>query len=619
MPTANIAVSGSTNDAVELAGTVTLNGPSINLNNAVAWGGFRFQSVAIAVGSTINSAYIEIERGGTASVNVVIYGEDVDDSATFAATSSNISNRTRTSASVTWNAALGGSSGSRFDSPAITAIIQEIVDRGGWASGNDISILFDCAGGGIAIRSYDNAAGDAAVLKLNWTETNQPPEVTLNTADASSVPSLPTLAFTGTDINSDTIRYQIQISDSLAWEAGTHLRDNIDYLVTPVGGFHPNPMPSTLTWEGEYQVDDRFGQSFTASGGILDKIVMPISIDEADTDGTAIVRLYGHQGVYGVSSAPLNAADPEDTPTPGWLAISEAVHIDVVNGPVGWLEFEFTGANRIHLVGGEYYMLMADWRATSPLYTNTIEFDADVTPTHSGNAYVDGAGANNGPFLAGDVKFAVFEESILVTALSGTNDGFTGTPDNTDPYTSAQQVSYTVQPDDNLTLGVTYFWRVRAIDPSGSNSYGDWSTIREFTVTSEAIGADFISSGETLYQPTITVGSVTVSPNLISSVATVYAPIVSTPPTIRPAFIASTETVYQPAILPGSVTISLDVIVSGGVVYVPAILSVAGAVIVPNFITSTAGVYSFVIANYIINTERIYPIRHESRVMVIEA
>lgn len=73
-------------------------------------------------------------------------------------------------------------------------------------------------------------------------------------------------------------------------------------------------------------------------------------------------------------------------------------------------------------------------------------------------------------------SFANFVEE----AVSGTDSGFTGSPDNTDPFTSGQQVTYTVQ--STLTNGSTYYWRVRGLDPSGSNTYGSYATTRSFTV-----------------------------------------------------------------------------------------------------------------------------------------
>ena len=55
-----------------------------------------------------------------------------------------------------------------------------------------------------------------------------------------------------------------------------------------------------------------------------------------------------------------------------------------------------------------------------------------------------------------------------------------GTPSDKDPFTSGQTVRFTSAA--TLSDSTTYWWRVRALDPDGSNTYGDWSTPNSFTV-----------------------------------------------------------------------------------------------------------------------------------------
>lgn len=68
----------------------------------------------------------------------------------------------------------------------------------------------------------------------------------------------------------------------------------------------------------------------------------------------------------------------------------------------------------------------------------------------------------------------------IINAVSGVDSGFSGSPDNTSPFTSGQQVTYTVQ---SALSDAAYYWRVRARDPSGSNAWGAWSSTRSFTVS----------------------------------------------------------------------------------------------------------------------------------------
>ena len=54
------------------------------------------------------------------------------------------------------------------------------------------------------------------------------------------------------------------------------------------------------------------------------------------------------------------------------------------------------------------------------------------------------------------------------------------TPSDRSPYNSGENIEYT--PTYNFTNGTTYYWRTRAIDPTGTNSYGSYSAVQSFTI-----------------------------------------------------------------------------------------------------------------------------------------
>lgn len=54
------------------------------------------------------------------------------------------------------------------------------------------------------------------------------------------------------------------------------------------------------------------------------------------------------------------------------------------------------------------------------------------------------------------------------------------TPADKDPFTQGKTIRF--NNTTALTNGTTYYWRVRASDPTGSNTQGSWSTVRSFTV-----------------------------------------------------------------------------------------------------------------------------------------
>ncbi len=74
--------------------------------------------------------------------------------------------------------------------------------------------------------------------------------------------------------------------------------------------------------------------------------------------------------------------------------------------------------------------------------------------------------------------------SASTTRSSNVHAGFSNftTPADTDPFTSGDTIRFTIQAADALTNGTTYWWRVRARDPAGSNTYSLWSDTRSFTV-----------------------------------------------------------------------------------------------------------------------------------------
>lgn len=137
--------------------------------------GYRFVNILIPPLSGIDSSYVSFTASSStsgATANLNIYGDDVDDSATFS-TLSNFNGRSKTTEVVAWNSISSWTAETVYDSPEIKTIVQEIVDREGWASGNDISILvYDNASTASAFRqsyAYDGSAIKSPALHIDYT------------------------------------------------------------------------------------------------------------------------------------------------------------------------------------------------------------------------------------------------------------------------------------------------------------------------------------------------------------------------------------------------------------------------------------------------------------------
>jgi hypothetical protein len=133
--------------------------------------GMRWRNITIPQGATITSAYIEFTadevQTGT-PVNVTFWGEDADNAAVFENVAYNISPRTKTSASVAWNNVPAWPTvGETHQSPDISTVIQEIVNRPGWASGNALVVLVTGSGRRTA-DSHDSSPSTAALLHVEY-------------------------------------------------------------------------------------------------------------------------------------------------------------------------------------------------------------------------------------------------------------------------------------------------------------------------------------------------------------------------------------------------------------------------------------------------------------------
>ena len=133
--------------------------------------GMRFLNITIPQGTVIKNTYIKftVDETTSSDVTVTFYGEDIDDAVTFSNTTANISSRTKTSASVNWSPDPWTSVGATHDSPDLTSITQEIVNRSGWDSGNDM--VFIVTGTQTTYRtaeSHNGSSSQAPLLHIEY-------------------------------------------------------------------------------------------------------------------------------------------------------------------------------------------------------------------------------------------------------------------------------------------------------------------------------------------------------------------------------------------------------------------------------------------------------------------
>lgn len=133
-------------------------------------GGFRFLNVALPNAAEITSAIVTLTPDDIDwdDANVTVYGQADDTTLDFDADARLIT-RPLTSAGVDWIEDGLGTGPS--PSPDISLVIQEIIDRPGWSSGNDLALLIwgrsDVAKA-LRVEHYGDAPGLAARLEVSY-------------------------------------------------------------------------------------------------------------------------------------------------------------------------------------------------------------------------------------------------------------------------------------------------------------------------------------------------------------------------------------------------------------------------------------------------------------------
>ncbi|MEM9819521.1 MAG: CotH kinase family protein [Bacteroidota bacterium] len=115
--------------------------------------GFRFTNLEITPGATIKSAHIEFITGfpslSVGPCDIDIYGHNTGNAPTFENTAQNISNRPFTSASVNWQPEdwdVPSDPGEVRVTPDLSTILQEVIDRPDWGSGNAVALVMQGTG-----------------------------------------------------------------------------------------------------------------------------------------------------------------------------------------------------------------------------------------------------------------------------------------------------------------------------------------------------------------------------------------------------------------------------------------------------------------------------------------
>ena len=116
----------------------------INSSHGTQKIGLRFTNLNLPVGATITNAYIDFTattpnspNSNSGATDLKIKAEDIDDAPAFSLTDYDVSDRTLTSAEINWIPS-AWTAEQVYSTPDLSTIVQEVMNRGAWASGNDM-------------------------------------------------------------------------------------------------------------------------------------------------------------------------------------------------------------------------------------------------------------------------------------------------------------------------------------------------------------------------------------------------------------------------------------------------------------------------------------------------
>lgn len=461
------------------AGTdTTIDGSSVVVKDTSPAGAIRITEIGWYRGSGTNTANFEI----------ALYSDDGTAAATRIFVDATNSSAAGGWITVTVDWPISASTaywlGLQMDAHTGSSTVDTATSGG---AGTDVrtsqTTLNDPYGGG----AVADADGMYAIYALVQTS----PSTSLNTpADAGATSdTTPTLDFTATDAETNDVRYNVQIDTVNTFDsqgaANASFSDNFD----------DNSL--SASWAATGSVGKIFERSHRLEinhGTIINDYNQIITTSTYDiNESNFFVKLIdaGNQALASHGAIFFIRKSGDDTnkifiTVTGNLIQCFKVVVGVqtqVGSNVAydtavhkWLRFREAGTT-----------LFFDYATDGSSWTNITSF-ANPFGTTSFNIALQ-----SGIYSAeATPTYAIFDnlnttKAPLIDAVSGTDAGFVN-PDtgaDTDPFNSGENIQYTVQ--SALNIGTTYYWRVRAIDPTGSKGYGAWTSTRSFTVTSGGV------------------------------------------------------------------------------------------------------------------------------------
>lgn len=165
-------VASESNNAEETTNGYQSTGSELTFNPSYnSYIGMRFNNVGIPQGATILDAYVEFtayqNRTGSGASFVISAANESDPGDFSSYPRYLLKNKAKTS-SVTWSNIPPWYKNSKYQSPPITTVIQEVVNRGDWTANNNMMIIVSSMAGNRGAYSYKGKPSGAPRLIIRY-------------------------------------------------------------------------------------------------------------------------------------------------------------------------------------------------------------------------------------------------------------------------------------------------------------------------------------------------------------------------------------------------------------------------------------------------------------------
>ncbi|MEJ2703015.1 MAG: proprotein convertase P-domain-containing protein [Sedimentisphaerales bacterium] len=409
--------------------------------------GLRFVNVDVPVGASIIESYLEFEvdetKGGTEPVNVIIDAQLSPDAEPFVDEPYNVSNRTFTETVVPWSIPEWTVTDEKFQTPDITALIEEVINQEGWAAGNAVvfSIQDDPCNPSLGIRCAESYNGEPSAAPL------------LHVAGVTEAAMNPSPANGAVDVVQQTI---------LSWSPGFTGMSRDVYF-----GTSSNPPKLARTTGTTYDV-----------GKLAVSTTYYWKIDEYDVNGKKHPGpVWSFTTVIGEATNPYPANNATAVPidvvlswTPGGTAVSHDGYLGTTDPPPFLGNTTENSFDTMEIGGLEpgttYYWRLDAVEADGTVHVGEVWSFTTIALTASDPSPADGA-----TDVATDVELSWTPglDAKLHAVYFGDD------PDTVANADGAAPMPFTTFNPGPLEAGKTYYWRVDEVNPPTTTKGDVWS------------------------------------------------------------------------------------------------------------------------------------------------